>query len=183
MAEVRMFLVEKGKFVILRDENGTEVGFASFEDFYKYCPIAEFSIDLTGKNYIDYEPDRGLYIDDSDSGISVANAPVAVYEAIINSIDTIQNRVNDPYYGVNLAEAKALKIQTLRAEANNVITATWPLYTQLNINAGIAGTGDKTQKDADVVAVRNECNSKESAVDGATDVAAVQAITANWPSL
>ena len=183
MAEVRMFLVEKGKFVILRDENGTEVGFGSFDEFYKYCPINEFSIDLTGKNYIDYEPDRGLYIDDSDSNISVADAPVATYEAIINSIDTIQNRVNDPYYGVTLAEAKALKIQTLRAEANNVLIAKWPLYTQLNINAGIAGTGDKAQKDADVIAVRDECNSKESAVDGAADIAAVQAVTANWPSL
>jgi len=183
MAEVRMFLVEKGKFVILRDETGTEVGFSSFEDFYKYCPQAEFSIDLTGKNYIDYEPDRGLYIDDSDEGISVANAPVAAFEAIINSIDTINNRVNDPYYDVTLAEAKVLKIASVRAEASQLITDKWPVYTQLNINAGIAGTGDKATKDADVVAVRDVCNAAESTIDGAPDVPGVQAVSPSWPTL
>ena len=183
MAEVRMFLVEKGKFVVIRDENGTEVGFASFDDFYKYCPQAEFNINLTGKNYIDYEPDRGLYIDDSDSGISVADAPVTAYENIINSIDTIKNRVDDPYYGVDLETAQDLKIAAIRAEANQIITAKWPLYTQLNLNAGISGVGDKSEKDADVVAVRNECNAKESDVSSAASVAEVQAITANWPSI
>lgn len=183
MAEVRMFLVEKGKFVVLRDETGNEVGFPTFEEFYKYCPISEFSINLSGKNYIDYEPDRGLYIDDSNSNISIADAPVSVYENIINSIDVIKNRVSDPYYGVTLATAKTIKINTLRTEANQVITNKWPLYTQLNINAGIPGTGDKAQKDADVIAVRNECNAKEVLVNNAGDITSVKLVTANWPTL
>ena len=109
--------------------------------------------------------------------------PVTVFENIINAIDTIKNRVDDPYYGVNLSEAQNIKIASLRAEANQLLTAKWPLYTQLNINAGIPGTGDKTQKDADVVAIRDECNARESDIMSAASVAEVQAITPNWPSI
>ena len=178
----KMVLVEKGLFVVIRDEAGTEVGFSSFDDFYKYCPQVEFNVDLTGKVYIDYEPDssRNIYI---DSGISSANIPNANFDGLISNLDVIKARVDDLYYDLDLSEAKALKKTQLQNEANAVIIAKWPIYTQININAGIAGTGDKPTKDADVVLVRNECNTQETNVDGAADVAAVKAITASWPSI
>lgn len=183
MALGKMFLVERSTFVVIRDETDQEVGFGSFEDFYKYCPIGEFGVDLTGKEYIDYEPDRAipLYLDgNTDLSESIPNSS---FEGLISNLDVIKSRVDDPFYGLNLTEAKALKKSQLRAEAQQVILVKWPIYTQLNVNAGILGTGDKATKDADVTAVRNECNTRESDVDSAVDITAVKAITASWPSI
>jgi len=181
----KMFLVEKGQYVVIRDEAGTEVGFGSFADFEKYCPIGEFNVDLTGKVYIDYEPhaSRNIYIDSEVPAITNADIPNALYDGLISNVDVIKSRVDDPFYGLSLAEAKTLKKDQLRSEANAIIIAKWPVYTQLNINAGIVGTGDKTEKDTDVVSVRDVCNTEEANVDAAADINAVKAITASWPSI
>jgi len=181
MALGKMFLVERSTFVVIRDELDQEVGFSSFEDFYKYCPIGEFNVDLTGKEYIDYEPDRNLYLD-GESNL-VDNIPNASFEGLISNIDVIKGRVDDPFYGLTLEEAKTLKKQQLQVEAYATIIAKWPIYTQLNLNAGILPAEDKTQKDNDVQSVQSVCNSKESEVDSAVDVTSVKAVTATWPTL
>ena len=185
MALGKMVLVERGTFVSIRDEADQEVGFGTFEEFYKYCPIGEFGVDLTGKEYIDYEPDRSLYLDGPTLNPTdeSANIPNASFEGLISNIDVIKGRIDDPYYGLTLQEAKDLKKAELQSEANGIILDKWPVYTQLNINAGIPGTGDKATKDADVTAVRNECNNRETDVDNAPDVNAVKAIVASWPSI
>jgi len=181
MALGKMVLVERSTFVVIRDEADQEVGFSSFEDFYKYCPIGEFGVDLTGKEYIDYEPDRSMYLDgENDLSGSIPNAS---FEGLISNLDVIKSRVDDPFYGLNLTEAKALKKQQLQAEAYAVIVEKWPIYTQLNLNAGILPAEDKTQKDTDVGLVQTECNSREADVDSAADVTAVKAVTASWPSI
>ena len=102
----RMFLIEKGKYVVVRDGD-KEVGFSSFDEYLLYYP--ENPVDLTGKVYVDYEPDRGMFIDSSDPSITVENAPVPEYEAVINAIDTLIYRKSDPYWGKTVAEAVALK--------------------------------------------------------------------------
>ena len=134
MENNRMFLVEKGIFVVIR--NGTkEVDFGSFEEFNKYYP----ELDLTGKNYVDYEPDRGLYIDNSDDSISIKDAPVEEYENVINSIDSLIENKNDPFFNLNVEQAKALKIIQIKSQETNSLFMTWPLFKQVNAALGIYG--------------------------------------------
>lgn len=103
----RMFLVEKGRFVVIRD-GIKEISFLSFEEFYEYYNL----IDLTGKWYIDYEPERNLYID------SVTNPEeyivVSEYEAVINSIDDLIAKKEDPYFSKTINEAKDIKKESIK---------------------------------------------------------------------
>ncbi len=182
MALGKMFLVEYGTFVVIRNEIDEEVSFSSFAEFYKYCPTGEFSVDLTGKTYIGYEPDRPespIYIDDG-TDLS-GDIPNASFEGLISNLDVVKSRVDDPYYGMTLQEAKDYKKEVHTNAAFVVITNAWPIYQQLNLNAGIADSGDKTQKDTDVLAVRTECDTREVEIDACTTVAQVKAVTPTWP--
>jgi len=131
----KMFLVEKGRFVVIRTTGGDEVHFSSFEEFYAYCPLGEFGIDLTGKNYIDYEPDRGLHIDESLPG--PGPIPCAPYEWIIAHFDIVRDRRNDPYHTLSTKEAVAAKEQELAAMADYQIQAKYPIQEQLLYAFGV----------------------------------------------
>jgi len=91
----RMFLVEKGKYVVIRDGSKQAV-FESFEEFYHYCSS---TIDLTGKVYIDYEPDRNIYLD-SEANITIF-ACVPEYDAVIADIDSLIAKKNDIFFWKN----------------------------------------------------------------------------------
>jgi hypothetical protein len=111
------------------------------------------------------------------------NAPVTVFENIIDNVIDIKERMSDPYYGITLEDAKAYKINEAKSHANILITNKWPIYTQININAGIPGCGNKTDKDNDVISVRNTCNTAESAISSLTSVVDVEAYIINWPTI
>jgi len=98
----KMFLVEKGKFVVVRD-GAKEVSFSSFDEFNQFYP----ALDLTGKWYIDYEPDRNLYLDSIINPTDFEVVPA--YEAVIAGIDTIISKKNDIYFGKTLEEVKIIK--------------------------------------------------------------------------
>jgi len=97
----KMFLVEKGKYVVVRD-GLKEVAFQSFGDFNKYYP----ELDLTGKWYVDYEPERDLYID-SVLGINTFSV-VSEYDAVISEIDTIIANTNNVYFGKTPEEVREI---------------------------------------------------------------------------
>jgi len=103
----RMFLVEKGKFVVIRD-GLKEISFINFEEFNKYYP----SLDLTGKWYIDYEPERSLYLDNILVPTNFIIVPE--YEQVINSIDDLLLKRNDIYFNKTLEEVKTIKKQYIK---------------------------------------------------------------------
>ena len=175
----RMFLVEKGRFVVIRNENGIEVCFGSFEEFYKYWQ----GIDLIGKNYIDYEPVRGLYIDDSNPAISIKNAPVQAYENTIDAVGQIKSSVEDPFFGLSIEGARALRIKQIKKEAQTEIYKKWPLWKQINANAGIYGSNTKIAKDADVLAVIAVHDAAEAAVEATISVDDTKAVLPVWPGI
>ena len=109
MINNRMFLVEKGMFVVVRDGK-KEVSFNSFQEFNDYYP----DLDLTGKDYIDYELGRGIYMDNSNGAISVNDAPVVEYEAVINSIDQLIANKADIFFNKTPEQIIEIKIQQLK---------------------------------------------------------------------
>ena len=104
----RMFLIEKGKYVIIRDGD-KKVSFNNFAEFNKCYP----NLNLSKKIYLDYEPDRGIYIDSTDKSISIKDAPVAKYEAVINSINQLIADKADPFFNNTIDQINEIKERQL----------------------------------------------------------------------
>ena len=124
----RMFLIEKGKFVAIRDGQ-KEIGFGSFEEFNLYYP----ALDLTGKWYVDYEPERYLWIDSTlqspDPGVKGQwNHPpfeiIPKYEAVIDAIDDIIAKRNDIFFGKSQEEILDIKKQLMTHAVQNLLDTT-----------------------------------------------------------
>jgi hypothetical protein len=148
----KLFLLDRGKIVIVRDAAGVQVSFATIEAFNLYYP----GLDLIGKTYINYEPERApipTYIDDSDPEISAADIPEQKYEAVISAVADMTAKKADPYYGMDVDSAKALRIKEVRAEGMADIFLQWPIWKQLNANAGIYDETVKAEKDAYVTKI------------------------------
>jgi len=110
----RELLVENGRTVFIRDEIGNEKVFTSFSEFLAYSDL-----DLTGKNYIDYAPDDGRYIDDSDRDTTLPNSD---YDNIIATI-------KDTYHGMSDLEKKVAvlqkKLAMVDSKTNQLIETGW----------------------------------------------------------
>jgi len=100
--EPRLFVVEKGRFVLVRNAEGREITFNTFGEFLKYS-----GIDLSGKYYIGYEPEITFFRDSEDPSVTSEMIPYSPYEDIISSVDTLIARKADPYYGLTGDEVKA----------------------------------------------------------------------------
>ena len=78
-----------------------------------------------------------------------------------------------------LTEVKKRKLVAIRDQASRLIEAKWPLWRQLNADAGIYPVEVKNQKNKDIVAVIMASNEAEDRVDIAItsiEVAAVQPV-------
>ncbi len=186
MSNGKLVLVEKSIFVAIRNAAGAEVGFATISEFDDYC--SDLGVSLTGKTYLDYEPDRSLLIDENlySDELNHYTAPVTDYETLISNVAVIQARVADAFYGMNLTEARALRVTQLKAEAQQVIYGTWPAFKQDNYALGVTGytdSGEITQLKADIASVISACDTAETSVAGAADVDAVKAVSASFPTL
>lgn len=176
MGHKRQFGVERGRFVVVRDESGAEVCFSTFAQFNEYYP----GLDLSGKLYIDYRPEQNIYNDETDPTKGPEDIPEQAFEDVIDQTATLLENLRDPFYGLSLDDAKTLKNGMLKEEATTHFELT---YDYMDI-VGLLKTGaDKTQFDlaydevvAAFIAARNQVNA-------AVDVAAVKAVTANWPTL
>ncbi|NIM11524.1 MAG: hypothetical protein GTO45_16510 [Candidatus Aminicenantes bacterium] len=131
----RIFLHDDGN-VYVRNYPGQEVSFNSVDDFYKYYPG---SIDLSGKYYINYEPDRYVfyYRDDPEDFSPLVNqyeAPLPEYEAIIANVSEMIDKRNDPYFGMEVDEARAYKLNEIKRLTYSTITRHLPEWKQLKWN-------------------------------------------------
>jgi len=68
-----------------------------------------------------------------------------------------------------LDERKGRALLQVRGDAQAHITARWPLWAQLNADAGIYSVEDKDQKDKDVAATIAESDRVEAEIDAAAD--------------
>lgn len=191
MAEGKMILIEKGSIVIIRDSNDIEVGFSSIEQFNNYC--SDFEVSLHGKYYLDYEPEKNLYIDDILFGDrfnhydeNINNGLVNEYELLITNAEIIKNRVDNPFYLLSLEDAKQLKKEFLRIEAKNIIYTKWPPFKQINYALGVEGYTNEVelaQIKYDISLIVGISNNAEASVDSATDKDQVKNIIVNWPTI
>lgn len=180
----RLFLLEQGDIVVVRDENRNTAAFGDLNEFYRCAPIGEFGIDLSGEWYIDYELNRNIHLTRAEDGDTVPVSPVSpvpAYENIIDNVQTLIDRKDDPYFGGTLSNAKTRKRAELRQEAKDVIENKYDWVEMVPYIADL--TKDRTQLKADVDAVIAAYVTARNAVNSSATVAEVKAVTAVWPTL
>lgn len=131
--EGKFFLLDKGH-VVVRNNEGKTVSFDTVAEFNTYY---SGSIDLSGEYYICYEPEARLfyYNNDPKSPEALTNLygqtpEVPEYEAVIADLDDMVEKLNDPYFGLNLAEAKVYKLDDIKGETFRTIATYLPQWKQ-----------------------------------------------------
>ena len=172
--------------VLFRDD-------AHFNFFYP-------SLDLSGKNKISYEIDRfnvAIHIDVAGGVSKWIDNPkteqreemrVPEYEALIDAVPSLFADLNDEFFGLDFAAAKALKKRELKKEGMDLFEDKWPYFDVLLF---IADTGaDKTEILADYnafksafIAARNAVNAVPDTGNLAVDIQNVKDVTAAWPAI
>ncbi len=137
----KMFLIERGKFVVVRDNNDNEISFSTMEEFKNIYP--EIGTFIDDKYYLDYEPNRSLHhiaFDDNGCQNLYFDVPfVQEYEDIINNVQLLIIRKNDPYYGKTLEDAKTIALLNLKNQTRYQINQylpdwkhfRWATYVQI----------------------------------------------------
>jgi hypothetical protein len=125
--------------------------------------------------YVDVEPE---YDSDTEylSHTNQVNATNVTAIYIVNDYTTEQMTER-------VEQAKVAKLAEIRAEAQDVIYAAYPIWYQTNVADGTYGSdvGDpmKTHK-ANIIVESNRC---EDAIEAATTLAAIRAVEPNWPEV
>lgn len=131
--EGKFFLLDKGH-VVVRNSEGKTASFDTVAQFNKYY---SGSIDLSGEYYICYEPEARLfyYNNDPKSAEPLTNLydqtpEVPEYEAVIADLDNMVGKLHDPFFSLDLTEAKAYKLQAIKGETFRTIAAHLPQWKQ-----------------------------------------------------
>jgi len=176
----KLFLLDRGKIIIVRNEDGEQVSFHSLEEFNKFYP----GLDLSGKAYINYEPERkpiSTYIDDSDPEITSKDIPEKKYEDVIAAVADLKAKQADPYFGMDLETAKILRVEEIKRETMAQTFIKWPMWKQINCNAGISTPEEKAEKDSDVAGVIAAVAVAEVQIGKAKNVDAVKKVKPVMP--
>jgi len=130
--EGRMFLLDRGCHVAIRNLEGTMVSFESKEDFDRYY---SGKLDLSDEYYVDYEPERKLLYKSAKGSFEPLsnqwNGELPEYEAVIEDVQNMRDKLDDPYFGMDLEEARQYKLQHLKRLTFSVITQFMPGWRQI----------------------------------------------------
>jgi len=106
-----------------------------------------------------------------------------------------QTKATDPTYDIqaakivrtyaisdkSLEDAKTAKLANIRMSARATITADYPSWFQDNVALGIYGSDIGDPMKTHIANIITESNTCENAVEAASDVATVRAVTPDWP--
>lgn len=131
--EGRMFLLDKGH-VVVRDNDGTTTSFHTTDEFYKYY---SGKIDLSKEYYICYEPEADLFYYNNDpkskdplTNLFAQSSLVPEYEAVIADIKNMVKKLHDPYFGLDLNEARTYKLDAIKGETFRTLARQLPQWKQ-----------------------------------------------------
>jgi hypothetical protein len=137
--EGRLFLLDRGRYITVRNAEGTAVSFDTTEEFHRYYSGL---LDLAGEYYIDYEPDKEvLYLSARGNFKPLNNrwnGPEAVYDNVIADVQNMKTKLEDPYFGLSLEEARERMIQNVKRSTYHTITARMPEWKQIKWKEYIA---------------------------------------------
>jgi len=133
--EGRMFLLSSGH-VYIRGNSGQEVSFNNLDEFSKYY---SGTIDLSNEYYIDYEPEkRVFYYKNNSKDYSPLenryNDAIREYEEVIADVRNMLEKMKDPYFKMNIEEARTFRKNEIKAITFRTITHYMPEWKQIRWN-------------------------------------------------
>lgn len=128
----KIFVLSTGKHIFIRDADDVEVAFNSIEEFNTYY---SGTIDLSSEYYIDYEPNRELLYKAAEGNFQPLENQwegiVREYEDILADVPGMAAKLEDPYFGKTVKEAKEYKIQYIKSLTYTTIITHMPEWRQI----------------------------------------------------
>ncbi len=181
MPERKMFLLEKGDIIIIRNSAGERITFNRIEDFNLYTDNAW---DLSAYWYIDYEPDRYLHIyrlktDAPGALVHNGNVPDHGMEGVFNQFSLIKSRTEDPFFGKTLEEAKLIAkrnlehkcMQDMLKELNEDFVLHY-----LKSETGIYTETDKQARNSRIRPIIEDLETAKQSIDISVDIDSVKTV-------
>lgn len=181
MIDARLFLLEKGDIITVRNENNIEISFSTYSHFLEMFPFTTYPIDLTKKYYVDYEPGRNYSVDDTAVDKKVSAEDAATYDLIIADVKMVEENIKDPYFKLSLEAAKTLRKGTLKTEALNHFEAKYSYMDMLQYMTD--STIDRSQVKSDYQTVMADFLTARDAINACGTTTAVKAVVANWRAI
>ena len=172
----RMFLLDRDT-VTLRNDAGESIFFKSVEEFNRFFP----ALDLSGKSYIDYEPDRGQFIDDSGSA-GKSKIPDAKYEEVLASFEQLKEARNDPFHGAGLADAQAVKRSQILRKAEHLSRIALPAWKVGLVLFDDVTEDEKKQTKERFLAIWQAARAALTELERTASVDEVKRLDAAWPA-
>lgn len=147
MREGKLFLIEKGHIVVIRESVGQEVSFSTLEEFMKYIPEIDVSR-CSDYYYLDYEPEQKIHFynlqtDKPDAGLKKGSVPDKIFDNLIDNFSLIRQRKDDPFWGISLNKAKDLCLLQMQ---NKTLNSIRKLSSELNNWKMEVGLIDKQER-------------------------------------
>ena len=125
MKEGKLFLIEKGHIVVIRESAEDEISFASLDEFASYIPEKDISR-CYDYYYLDYEPDNKVHFynlrtDLLDADLVKGGVPDKTFDGLIDNFQLIKQRKLDPFWGKSLDDARDFGLQQVRNKTFNSI--------------------------------------------------------------
>jgi hypothetical protein len=137
--EGKLFFIDRGAHVTVRNSQGTVAAFESIDLFYRYYTD---KLDLSGEYYVDYEPDKTLLYKSAKGNFEPLSnqwaGPIPEYEEVIEDVENMRAKLDDPYFSLSLEEARAYKLDRLKQSTFAAITAHMPGWKQVKQKEYIA---------------------------------------------
>ena len=150
MKEGKMFLIEKGHIVVIRESAEMEVSFGALEEFMKYIP--EFDVSrCSDYYYLDYEPERkvhfyNLQTDKPDADLKKGPIPDKIFDDLIGNFSLIKQRKDDPFWGISLNEAKIFCLVQMQNKTLNSIRELSSKLDNWKIEVGLINKEERNRK-------------------------------------
>lgn len=111
-----------------------------------------------------------------DYSVGVVNDVVYLNWSSVEQQPTEQQIID-----AELPAIKSYQKEVIRRQANEIITAKWPIWKQNNAQSGIYPAAVLLECNNDIAAVIEASNVAEDSIDSATTVTQAESVTATWP--
>lgn len=183
MREGKGFFIEKGHIVTIRNEFDVAYGFGSFDEFAQYTP--ELNVSRCYDYYfLNYEPDRkvhlyNLQIDKPDADLKKGPVPDKIFDAILDNFPLIQQRRNDPFWGMSLNAAKDFGIKQIDNKTLLKINSISNEIDKWKFEVGIHNATKKQDHNNRIKAELLESDEKKQQIENASKIEDIRKIVSD----
>lgn len=180
MKEGKLFLIEKGHIIVIRESAENEISFISLDEFASYLPEKDISR-CYDYYYLDYEPERKVHfytlnIDLPDAGLTRGGIPDKMFDDFISNFQLLKQRKDDPFWGKSLDEAREYGLQQVQMEVVNSIRKISSDIDFWRHEVGLKTTEEKTARNMNIKSLIEQSDVKSNNIEKAKTINAIKEI-------